>query len=340
MLHNLVIVGGGPAGLSAAINGASELDNVVLIESGKKSRAPDGTVVYGRHLGGQATGSAAIENYLGFPDGLAGAMLMGLAEKQALRLGADIRCPEHASGLELLPDGTKLVQTKEGGQYRTKAVILANGLSYRKLEAPGVPDLLNLGVQYGAPTSNPRQLGKCTIYVVGAANSAGQAIMHLSQNPNATIKVLVRGSKGIEETMSKYLVDRIRAAPNVEVLQGHTVIEVQGNGKLERIIVEDLDMRRSEVAAQHLCIFIGAMPKVDWLPPDLIRDPQGFIGTDVFLGSIFGKRLPQETSMPGVFAAGDVLHGSTKRIAAGVGGGSSAVQSLHRYLAEAALPAS
>jgi len=339
MLHNLVIVGAGPAGLSAAINGASELDKVALIDSGRKEMV-EGATRYRRLLGGQAIGSAAIENYLGFPDGLTGAELMLLAEKQASRLGAEIRCPEHASSLELLKDGTKIIRTKEGGEYRTKAVILANGLSYRKLDAPGIKELLNYGVQYGAPTFNPRNLGQCTIYVVGGANSAGQAILHLAQNPEATIKVLIRGTKTIHQQMSKYLVDRIQASKNVEVLQGLSVVEALGRGRLEKLVVEVLESKRTEVLANHLCIFIGAAPKVDWLPDKLVRDPLGFIGTDVVIGSIHGHRLPQETSIPGVFAAGDILFGSTKRIAAGVGSGSSAVQSLHRYLATAKLPCS
>ncbi|MCA9365974.1 FAD-dependent oxidoreductase [Candidatus Kaiserbacteria bacterium] len=340
MLYNLVIIGGGPAGLSAAINGASELDNVLLIESGRKTRFTDGSVKYERVLGGQAIGSAAIENYLGFPEGITGAQLMSLAEKQASRLGTEIVCPKHAKSLELLRDGTKLVRTKEGGEYRTKAVILANGLSYRKLDAPGIKELLNRGVQYGAPTTNPHQMGKCTICVVGGANSAGQAIMHLSQNEDAKVKVLIRGTKPIESQMSKYLVDRVHAAPNVEVMQGFSVVEASGNGKLECLTLEDVQGTRSALKADHLCIFIGAQPKVEWLSPEIVRDQRGFIGTDVALDTSHGPKLPQETSMSGVFAAGDILLGSTKRIAAGVGGGSSAVQSLHRYLAEAKLPCS
>lgn len=337
MLHNLIIVGGGPAGLSAAINGSSELNNVLLVDSGRKVE----TGVYERQLGGQAIGSAAIENFLGFPQGVTGAKLMKLAEKQALRLGTKILCPEHAYSIRLQRDGTKMVTTKEGGMYTTKAVILANGLSYRRLQAKGIAELLHRGIQYGAPTFNPRKLGKCTVCVVGGANSAGQAIIHLSQNPEATIKVLVRGTAKIEDQMSKYLVEKIWATPNVEVLHGRSVVEAHGNGKLELLVIEDNDGQRSEIPANHLCIFIGAMPKTDWLPPGIIRDPKfGFIGTDVVLGSIHGPRLPQETSMPGVFAAGDTLLGSTKRIAAGVGGGSSAVQSLHRYLAENRFPCS
>ncbi len=329
MLYDLIIIGGGPAGLSTAISGASELRHVLLIDSGRKI-GPD---TYERQLGGQAIGSAAIENYAGFPDPITGCELMARMEKQAVRLGTEIRCPEHASGIELLPNGTKNVLTREGGVYNGKAVVIASGLSYTRHRAVGIEDLLGHGVQYGAPTSNPSLLGKCRIGIVGGANSAGQAALNLARNTDAEIKMLIRGAKTLEDQMSMYLIDRIRSCTNIEVLQGYSVVEVWGNGQLETAVLEKTGGERFEFPLNHLFIFIGAQPKVDWLPREVERDAKGFIGTGAVLSKMHGERLPHETSMPGVFAAGDVRLDAVRRVASGVGEGSSTIKNVHQYLA-------
>ena len=327
---NLLVVGGGPAGLSAAINGASELDGVTLLDSGYKEAPGHHT----RQLGGQAIGSTSIENYAGFPEGITGCELMARFERQAEKLGADIMCPEHAASLELVENDFKRIVTRQGTEIIAKTVILANGLSYRKLPATGVNELLGRGVLYGAPTSNPDLLGECTICVVGGANSAGQAVMHLSKNSRARIKMVVRGD-GIESQMSKYLVDRIHACHNVEVLAHTNVQAAHGVEKLERLHLVNSDGSDDgvEVEANHLFIFIGAIPKTQWLNGVLDMDPRHFIVTGSNLGAYRGSRLHQETSMPGVFAAGDIRWGSVKRVAAAVGEGSGAVAEMHRYLA-------
>ena len=328
-VYDLVIVGAGAAGLNAAISGASELPRVALLDSGRKLALGE----YQRQLGGQAIGSTRIENYAGFPEGLSGCDLMALFERQAIRLGAEIICPQHATSLSLIDGNLKRITTRTNGEFIAKTVILASGLSYRKLEAVGVKELLGKGVQYGAPTFSPDKLGICNICVVGAANSAGQAVMHLSQNPNINIKVLVRGKRPIEDQMSKYLVDRIYGCSNVEVIQDRSVVEACGHEALEMIRVRDSDGEISELNTNHLFIFIGAEPKVEWLPSDLQRDPHNFIGTGVDVSRMLGSRLAFETSMPGVFAAGDIRYGSVKRVAAASGEGSAAVASVHRWLA-------
>lgn len=333
-LYDLVVIGAGPAGLSAAINGASELNRVLLIDSGRRT-AP-GVKIWERRVGGQATGSSRIENYAGFPDGISGLELTGFFERQAEKLGAHILCPEHAASLELQPDGTKRITTREGRVVHAKAVILASGLSYRKLEAKGVSELLGKGVLYGAPTTNPNTLGTCTVCVVGGANSAGQAVMHLSQNPNCTIRVLVRGSKPLEAQMSLYLVERIRRCSNVEVLLDVSVTAACGGDRLEAVQLRRGDGAESVLPTEHLFVFIGAQPKAEWLGDAVARDPKGFIAAAPDLGSMFGSRLPFETSMPGVFVAGDIRFGSVKRVAAAVGEGSAAIASVHRYLANLA----
>jgi len=330
-VRDLVIIGGGPAGLSAAINGASELARVTLCDSGRKSHETPGS--YHRELGGQAIGSAAIENYAGFPDGITGCELMNRFEVQAMRLGTDILCPHHVEGLKLIERGYKRVTTREGMEIISKAVLLANGLSYNKLAMPGVNELLGRGVLYGAPTYPPDRLGECTVCVVGGANSAGQAVMHLVKNPNLKIKVLVRGDRTIEHQMSKYLVDRIRACPQVEVLQGVSVVKAVGCVGLEAIHVLDADKRESVIEAKYLFIYIGAAPKTAWLNGSVMMDARSFIATGPSLGTLYGPKLPYETSMPGVFAAGDIRLDSVKRVAAAVGEGSAAVSNVHQYLA-------
>jgi thioredoxin reductase (NADPH) len=328
-IYDLVIVGGGPSGLSAAINGASELARVLLLDSGKKM-PPGG---YRRQLGGQAIGSSRIENYPGFPEGISGCELMERFERQALALGTEIRCPEHASSLTLLERGLKQITTREGSALITKSVILGNGLSYRKLQVPGVVELLGKGVLYGAPTANAHQLGKCTACVVGGANSAGQAVMFLSQNPDCSIKLLVRGKNPIESQMSKYLSDRIYKCPNVEIVLDVSVSAAHGTDRLDSLTLRAGDGREQQIEADHLFVFIGADPKTEWLKGAVMMDSRNFIATGNTLGTLHGPKTDYETSMPGVFAAGDIRYGSVKRVAAGAGEGSAAVAGVHRYLA-------
>ena len=321
---DLLIIGAGPAGLSAAINGASELPKVFMIDSGKKK---DGGG-YRRQLGGQAIGSSAIKNYPGFPFGATGCELMARFEKQAIGLGAHVLCPEHA--YELKMDGKwKCVRTREGSE------IITNGLSYRKMMVPNVHELLGRGVLYGAPTSNPRALGACRICIVGGANSAGQAAVHLAQNSEAEIAILVRNPGGIRAGMSKYLADEIEACKNVRVIADVSVMRAWGKMRLEGITLGYGDGSSKDHPTDHLFIFIGAEPKVSWLGPCVRKDPRGFVLTgNRDLGISEGvQRLAFETSLSGVFAAGDVRFRSVKRVAAGVGEGSAAIGSVHRYLA-------
>ena len=206
---DLIIVGAGPAGFSAAINGASEGLKIILIDSGPS-------------LGGQARQSSLIENYPGFPDGISGPDLIDLLHRQTRKFNAQIECPQVASSLEL--DGRhRVITTKDGDLFVSRMAILSGGLSYRKLDAKGVPDLMGKGVVYGAPTCDPLKLGSCDICIVGGANSAGQAAMHLSRNPEARIRLLIR--KGLADQMSTYLVERIRITKNIEVIEGVEVSE-------------------------------------------------------------------------------------------------------------------
>jgi thioredoxin reductase (NADPH) len=327
-VYDLVVIGGGPAGLSAAINGASELSEVLLIDSGVKVSEGE----YKDQLGGQAKGSTSIENYPGFID-IPGNLLTMMFAEQAKRLGADIRCPEHVSSLELTTDGVhKLIRTRQGTEVLAKAVIIAAGLSYNKLDAPGVRELLGKGVMYGSPTFNPRLLGSCTVCVVGGANSAGQAVAHLAKNPNLRVKVLVRSPEGLRVGMSQYLVDRLERMANVEVLPASKVIQAHGDMRLERLIY-CVGGREEHMDADHLFIYIGASPKVQWLDQSVLLDSRGFVLTGYDLPADLQPATSFATSMPGVFAVGDVRHGSVKRVAAGCGEGAACLGSVHQYLA-------
>jgi thioredoxin reductase (NADPH) len=262
-----------------------------------------------------------------------GNALMTLFAEQAKRLGAEIRCPDHVESLELAPDGIhKFVKTRQGDKITTKAVIIAAGLSYNKLSAPGVEKLLGKGVRYGSPTSNPRLLGSCTAFVVGGANSAGQAVAHLAKNPGVQIKMLVRSPEGLRVSMSQYLVDRIEKMSNVEVLPASSVIEAHGDEKLRQLTFEIYGQKRT-VNADHLFIYIGASPKVNWINRAVRMDERDFILTG---NDIPGRKsvASYATSMPGVFAVGDVRSGSVKRVAAGGGEGAACMASVHQYLAQ------
>lgn len=318
---DLIIVGAGPAGFSAAINGASEGLDVILIDSGPK-------------LGGQAAKSSLIENYPGFPEGISGPDLIERFAKQAEKFRTRIECPQRANNLYMDGD-RRIITTKSGDVFAGKMVILSGGLSYRKLEVPGVNEFMGKGVLYGAPTCDPTALGACHICIVGGANSAGQAAMHMSRNPRALVRLLVRRS--IEDQMSTYLIERIRETRNIEVIEGVEVTEACGDVALSRVTVSRLsDKSTSFVDANHLFIFIGAQPKVDWITGTVAMDARGFILTGRDLdGAWTLDRDPFgfETSIPGVFCCGDLRAGSTKRIASAGGEGSVALQYCHDFRA-------
>ncbi|WP_245679097.1 FAD-dependent oxidoreductase [Actinomadura hibisca] len=319
--YDLIVVGGGPAGLGAAVYGASEGLRTVLIE---------------RHAsGGQAGQSSRIENYLGFPDGVSGAQLADRARRQAEKFGAELTTTGKVVGLEER-GGARVVRQADGSEIGAHAVILATGVSYRRLEAPGLVDFSGCGVYYGAaPAETPACAGE-EVYVVGGANSAGQAAVNLAKVAER-VHVLVR-SDGLHRSMSSYLVDQIAGIPNIEV-HPHTVVTGgSGSDHLERLTLDGPDGAR-EVPAHWLFVFIGAEPRTDWLDGAVERDAHGYLltGPDLRPADRDDPRPARapyflETSMPGVFAAGDVRADSIKRVASAVGDGAMAVAMVHRYL--------
>lgn len=314
--YDLLIVGAGPAGLSSAINGASEGLKVLLV---------DGASV----PGGQARESAAIENYAGFPEGITGLDFMSRLSAQADKFGCEFRLPALAVGLEAEASPAPLRLTDEyGDTYEARSVLLSPGLAYRRLNASRLSSFMGRGAWYGVPVGQT-PTSKCDVAVVGGANSAGQAVLNLARNPKATVRLLVR--KHLEDQMSTYLIERIRAQPNIVVMEGVEVRECRGSLRLSELCIEasDTGEQLPPIPADFLFIYIGAVPRTHWLPVGLLRDDKGFIRT----WEDAGAALPYETSIPGVFAAGDVRSGSTKRIAAAVGEGSAAVSMIHRRLA-------
>ncbi|MCD9625236.1 FAD-dependent oxidoreductase [Rhabdothermincola salaria] len=322
-LYDLCIVGAGPAGLAAAVYGASEGLRTVIVER----EAP----------GGQAGQSAAIENYLGFPRGLTGQELANRAVAQARRFGAEMIVARDVTTFEVRGP-VHGVCFADGSSIEARAVLVASGVSYRIIDAPGVNDFVGRGVYYGATAGDARSCEGDDVYVVGAANSAGQAVLNFARFARRVV-MLVR-SDSLETSMSKYLADRIEAAANVEVRFETQVIGGRGDGHLEAITLSD---RRAgteeEVPAEGLYIFIGALPRTDWLGEEVMRDAKGFVLTGPDLDRVDGLRWPLErapltleTSVPGVFAAGDVRLDSMKRVASAVGEGAMAVHLVHRYL--------
>ena len=319
-LYDVCIVGGGPAGLAAAVYAASEGLSTVVVEQS----AP----------GGQAGQSASIENYLGFPRGLSGADLAGRALAQARRFGAELVLARDVVALETR--GPVRAVRFDGGDIEARAVIVATGVSYRTLEAEGLTELIGRGVYYGANASEAAQCAGDEVYVVGAANSAGQAALNLARFAKR-VHLVVRGA-AIEDTMSEYLVERIAAADTIEVHLRSEVVAAAGDGHLERLTLADRDTGdRVEVDASWLYIFIGASPRTDWLGDEIVRDDKGFVvtGHDLTAMGVATPRPPfaLETSLPGVFAAGDVRLDSMKRVASAVGEGAMSVYFVHRYLA-------
>ncbi|UCF20291.1 MAG: FAD-dependent oxidoreductase [Gemmatimonadota bacterium] len=323
--YDLVIVGAGPAGLAAAVYGASEGLRTVVVER----QAP----------GGQAGTSSRIENYLGFPSGVSGGELARRAVTQARRFGVEVLAAQEAVALSA--DGpSRTVRLGDGSELKSHAVVIATGVSYRQLEAEGIERLNGAGVYYGAALTEGESVRDQDVYIVGGANSAGQAAMYFSGFAR-TVTMLVRGDS-LSSSMSQYLIDQIQANDRIRVRTGTEVLDVQGETRLERLLISSVDGQTSETAsASALFIFIGAVPHTDWLGDIVARDEHGFIlsGTDVVghgAAARFGPQgrspFPLETSLPGVFVAGDVRHGSVKRVASAVGEGSMAVVDVHRYL--------
>ncbi|MDX6541440.1 MAG: thioredoxin reductase [Gaiellales bacterium] len=321
--YDLVIVGGGPAGLAAAVYGASEGLRTVLVERD----AP----------GGQAGQSSRIENYLGFPMGLSGSDLARRATDQARRLGAELLTVQDAAGLRVEGAG-RLVDLTGGGQLSASSVLIASGVEYRQLEAQGFSDYTGAGIYYGAALTEARSCADQNVVIIGGANSAGQAAVYFSGYA-ASVTMLVRGPS-LERSMSRYLIEQIEALPNVVVRTGSSAIAAEGEGgRLRGLRVRTAENAESELAVDACFVFIGASPRTDWLEGVIARDERGFIlsGPDVQGAGWPLKREPYllETTVPGVFVAGDVRARSFKRVASAVGEGSMAVSLIHQYLVDA-----
>ena len=323
-LYDLCIVGGGPAGLAAAVYGASEGLRTVVVEK----EAP----------GGQAGQSASIQNYLGFPKGLSGADLAHRAAAQAERFGVEMLLARDVVGLEMRGP-VRAVRFDDSGDLEARAVVIASGVSYRRLEGPGLDELAGRGVYYGSSASEASQCQDDDVYVVGGANSAGQAALNFARYAKRVVMV-VRGAS-LEDTMSMYLVAQITAAENIEVRTNSSVVAAGGDGHLSSITLCTQGSPPEEVPTSWLFVYIGASPRTDWLGSGVARDPRGFIltGQDLLASSsttpwpLARAPFALETSVPGVFAAGDVRLDSMKRVASAVGEGAMAIYLVHRYLA-------
>jgi thioredoxin reductase (NADPH) len=319
-LFDLLVVGAGPAGLSAAVYGASEGLRVLVVDAGG--------------IGGQARSSSLIRNYLGFARGVSGSRLAAQAYEQALIFGASFLFMHRTTSLAGSDDGFTLT-LEDGRCVAATTVLLATGASYRRLGIPELEELSGAGVFYGGPASEARAMAGKEVYVLGGGNSAGQAALHLARYAGR-VTLLVR-SHSLDAGMSQYLVNAVEAAPNVETRTATTVVGGGGSGRLQQLALHDSATGDDEtVAADGLFVLIGARPLTDWLPAEISRDSHGFLltGDDVDAWPLERRPLPLETSMPRVLAAGDARHGSVKRVAAAVGEGAIAVQLVHRLFAE------
>ncbi|MBK1783005.1 FAD-dependent oxidoreductase [Prauserella cavernicola] len=323
--YDVVVIGGGPAGLGAAVYAASEGLRTVLVER--------------TATGGQAGQSSRIENYLGFPDGVSGSQLTDRARRQATRFGAEVLTTRDAVGLSA-HGSARSVRFADGSQLHAHSVILATGVSYRQLRAPGLDELTSKGVFYGSALTEAASCAEQDVYVVGGANSAGQAAVYFARSAKS-VTMLVRGTS-LEASMSHYLIQQIAAQPNITVRTSTEVVCAHGEDHLERLELRDLRSGEVElVDSSWLFVFIGASPHTDWLDGVVARDDAGFVlaGPDLVVD---GKRpqgwVPErdpyhlETSLPGVFVAGDARAESVKRVASAVGDGAMAVSLVHRYL--------
>lgn len=326
--YDVLIVGGGPAGMAAAVYGASEGLCTAMVERVA--------------VGGQAGTSSRIENYLGFPSGLSGGELSARALQQARRFGAELVVARGVTGLGV-EDGLRWVSLDGGERVYTRAVVLACGVVWRRLDAPGVQELVGRGVYYGAARTEALGTRGKRVFLVGGGNSAGQAAM-LFSGYASDVTLLVRGAT-LEAGMSQYLIDQLATKANVRVETGKEVVEVEGEGHLQAMIVADRRTgARERREADALFAFIGADAETRWLPPALVRDELGYVCTGRDVMDLLAARQAEwplqrdpyllETSIPGVFAAGDVRHGSIKRVASGVGEGSMAIAFVHQYLAQ------
>lgn len=325
--YDLAIIGGGPAGLAAAVYGASEGLHTVIVER----EAP----------GGQAGMSSRIENYLGFPTGLSGGDLARRAVVQAKRFGVEILAPQ--SAVSMRTEGPyRILKLADDSEISCHALMIATGVQWRRLDAPGIDRLQGAGVYYGGGSTEALSCKGEIVYIVGGANSAGQAAMNFSKYAERVV-ILVRG-ESLSSTMSQYLIDQIKETPNIQLWTHASIAEVHGDTHLEELSVLCTDTNKVErVPATSMFIFIGALPRTDWLGNVIRRDDRGFIltGPDLMQDRQRPKGWPLdrdpfllETSVPGIFAVGDVRHGSVKRVASGVGEGSVAVQFIHQYLSK------
>jgi thioredoxin reductase (NADPH) len=325
--YDLIVIGGGPAGLGSAVYGASEGLRTVLVER--------------QATGGQAGQSSRIENYLGFPDGVSGAQLTDRARRQATKFGAELLTARDVVALEAR-GSARVVRFGDGSEIAAHAVVLATGVSYRSLDAPGVAELTGRGVFYGSAATEAQACADRSVYIIGGANSAGQAAVFFSRYA-ATVTVLVRGA-GLEASMSHYLIKQLDEIDNVIVRTRTEVAEACGEEHLQRLVLSDrTNGEKQQVDADSMFVFIGAAPRTDWLDGVVTRDERGFVPTGPDL-VIDGKRPPGwplerdpyhlESSVPGVFVAGDARAESVKRVASAVGEGAMAVTLVHRYLAE------
>ncbi len=317
--YELVVVGAGPAGLAAAVYAASEGIDTLVVEP--------------RSIGGQASSSSRIRNYLGFPRGLSGAELAQRAYQQAWVFGTGFLHSKEVTGVRPREGGGHVLEISDGSEVRAGSVVLAMGITYRRLEIAALERLTGRGIFYGtSPTDAPQFTGKHVV-VVGGANSAGQAAVHLSRYA-AEVTIAVRGTT-LATTMSQYLQDEIVAHDNIVVRFSTEVVDASGETRLEQVMLRDGEGRTESIPAHGLFVLIGAHPHTDWLPADIVRDERGYVLTDEDLGGSWPlERAPFmfETSSPGVFAVGDLRSHSVKRVAAAVGEGSTAIQQVHRYL--------
>jgi thioredoxin reductase (NADPH) len=326
-VYDVAIIGAGPAGLAAAVYGASEGLQTLLIDR----RAP----------GGQAGTSSRIENYLGFPTGLSGADLARRAITQATRFGAEFLSPRQVVSIQR-HENLKQITFDDGQQLYTKSIVIATGVDYRQLDTPGIAQFTGAGIYYGAATTEAASCKNSEVYVVGGGNSAGQAAMYLSKFAQR-VHILIR-REDLSSTMSSYLIDQINNTENIQVLPFTEITKAEGKEQLETLILYNHQTNTNQqVVAKALFIFIGAKPYTDWLGEEVLKDTKGFVytGRDLLLHAGFKKlwkhpRDPYllETSTPGIFAAGDVRSGAMNRVASAVGEGSMAISFVHKYLTE------